>query len=135
MNGDLFDQPIVDPPSESVRRLVEDELRDALAPDTRRPTALEAGQESLARTAAKNEELLQALVPLARELALRAGPAGITVSNVRLLAVQRGILAGNEPLDCLGVLMKRAGLVPTGATRRSDLHVTHGIRQLVWRSP
>lgn len=81
-----------------------------------------------------NEDLMNALEPVARELA-DDNPTGITVTDVRKEARYRGILTGDESpnrLSILGHVMKRAGLVHVGTTRRSDLEVTHGIRQTVW---
>jgi hypothetical protein len=83
---------------------------------------------ALADTAAKHESDIQRLIPLARELAQRA-PDGITVSNLRLAAVQRGLLSGNEKgraLSWLGAVLSRAGLVPTGEWRRSSIVKSHG---------
>ena len=72
---------------------------------------------------------LDRLVPLARELAEKAGRDGITVENVRRAAVDRGLLTGFEQgrkLSYLGGLLKRAGLVSTGQYRRSGIGRSHG---------
>lgn len=107
----------------------------ALAPDQSRPSATERGLERLAQATAANEDIIAALVPLAQELAAHS-PEGLTVTNLRRYAVLKGVLTGEEKnLHFLGSVMKRAGLVSTGETRRSDLGVTHGIRQVVWRLP
>jgi len=94
------------------------------------PQVIEDG----ARPWPKNETLIRQLVPIARELA-SGNKDGITVSDVRQVALERGILTGNEhrnQLSCLGQVCRRAGLVSLGTTRRSDLEVTHGIHQTVW---
>ena len=75
------------------------------------------------------------MAPLARSIAAKAGPEGTTVSDLRLYAVQRGIMAGTEPLHFLGSVMRRAGLVKTGELRRSQLVSTHARYQVVWRLP
>jgi hypothetical protein len=111
----------------------------ALAPDPASPSATEVGLSALGRSAASNEGIIAALVPLARELAkqvdLNHGD-GITVTNLRRYAMRRGLFDGTETnLHFLGTVMKRAGLVSTGKTRRSDMGVTHGKIQVVWRWP
>jgi hypothetical protein len=78
------------------------------------------------------------LVPLALEIAELAGPQGLTVANVRLAAVQRGILppgATGRELAFLGALMKRAGLRPTTEMRRSQVVASHGNLHRVWVHP
>lgn len=80
---------------------------------------------------------LARLVPLARELAQKAGREGVTVENVRRAAVSRGLLTGEEQgrrLSFLGSLMKRAGLVKTGEYRRSGIGKSHGNLHAVWRN-
>lgn len=82
----------------------------------------------------KNEQLLRALAPIARELAA-GNRDGITVTDIRIEAEARGILTGEEhphQLSALGHVCRRAGLVNTGQVRRSVLEVTHGINQTVW---
>ena len=79
---------------------------------------------------------IERLIPLARELATKAGHQGITVSNLRLAAVARGLLTGQEAgrrLSFLGAVMKRAGLRNTGTFRRSDVERAHGNLGVVWR--
>lgn len=112
--------------------------RDFGLPDEE-PTATEVGLEALAKTAAraKNAALIATLVPVARELAGAAGFEGVTVSHLREVAIDRGILTGAEQgrtLSFLGAVMKAAGLLNTGRRRRSHLRVTHGIAQTVWVS-
>lgn len=79
------------------------------------------------------------LVPLAVELAERAGSNGVRVENLRLAAVQRGVLTGEERgrrLSFLGVVMKRAGLVNTGRYERSrTIKRAHGNLGAVWCLP
>ena len=73
-------------------------------------------------------EQIARLVPVARQLAYRAGEDGITVANLRLEAVRRGILTGGETgryLSYLGAVMKKAELTPTGY-RRSHIPQSHG---------
>lgn len=80
-------------------------------------------------TPAERKRDIQRLVPLAQELAEKAGPAGITVSNLRFAAVRKNLLTGAETgrrLSFLGAVMKRAGLVNTGQFRRSDVMAAHG---------
>lgn len=94
------------------------------------------GMEALARTTAVNAETLIALIPVAKDVARAAFPEGITMTEVRAEAVKRGILSGKETgheLSFLGSLGKAAGLVNTGAYRRSPLDVTHGKIQVVWK--
>jgi hypothetical protein len=96
------------------------------------------GMRALAETAAKHATDIAALVPLARELAHRAGPDGITVSDLRLYAVQRGLLTGTETgrrLSYLGAVLKAAGLIPTGGYRRSAVGKSHGNLHRVYRAP
>lgn len=82
-----------------------------------------------------DERDLERLVPLARDLAEKAGREGVTVENVRRAAVSRGLLTGEEQgraLSYLGGLMKRAGLVSTGQYRRSGIGKAHGNLNMVW---
>lgn len=96
------------------------------------------GLAALERTAAKNQALIETLVPLAQELAKKAGETGVTVADLRITAVQRGLLTGEEKgraLSFLGAVMKRAGLQATYELRRSQIPATHGIRNRVWVRP
>ena len=123
------------PPPDDVKILP---LFQGLGPGAQSGHAEELGQEGLARAVEQREGLLEQLTPIAQELATQAGPAGITVTDVRKAAYARGILTGHESrgaLSALGALMRRAGLRATGDTRRSDLDSTHGIRQSVWVLP
>jgi hypothetical protein len=59
---------------------------------------------------------------IARELAEKAGRAGLTMEDVRVVAVARGVLTGQETgrrLSWLGQVPKAAGLVSTGRRRYS----------------
>jgi hypothetical protein len=95
-------------------------------------------QRGLEKSASNKEDLILRLVPLARELAGKAGLSGVTVHDVRIVAVQRGLLTGEEKgrqLSFLGAVMKRAGLVATSEMRRSPVPKSHGNLGRVWRQP
>lgn len=99
-------------------------------------SATQVGLAARDRTASRHSALIAALVPLAQELARTAGPAGITVADIRLAAVQRGLLSGNEEgreLSYLSAVPPAAGLKPTGTFRRSVIVKTHGNLNQVWR--
>lgn len=101
------------------------------------PTAIEVGMAARDSTAAKNARNIARLVPLAQELAAKAGAHGITVSDLRIVAVQRGILTGQETgrsLSYLGAVMQQAGLEATTEFRRSTVVRTHGNLGKVWRA-
>jgi hypothetical protein len=90
--------------------------------------SIEAGRFALADTASKHARDIAELVPLARELATRS-PTGVTISDVRLYAQQRGLLTGTETgrrLSYLGAVMQQAGLQATGEWRRSSIVKSHG---------
>jgi len=77
-------------------------------------------------------------VPLALALALKAGPHGLTVADLRLKAVQEGILTGGEQgrsLSFLGKVMQRAGLRATDRMRRSCIAKSNGNLHRVWVHP
>lgn len=81
---------------------------------------------------------IERLVPIARELAERARGHGVTIADVRLTAVNRGILTGEEQgrrLSFLGVVMKKAGLVATNEYRRSHIGRSHGNPHRVFVTP
>lgn len=66
------------------------------------------------------------LVTLASELALKAGSNGVTSSDLRIMAVARGILTGGESESRMNALriagvMRMAGLVANGGHRRSSV--------------
>jgi hypothetical protein len=96
------------------------------------------GEFALERAASHREHDIARLIPVAKELAERAGPDGLTVSDLRIVAVQRGILTGEESgrtLSYLPVVMRRAGLECSSEVRRSHIPRTHGNLQRVWRRP
>lgn len=97
------------------------------------PEQLALGLAARDRAAAANADLIERLVPLAKQLAEKAGDAGVTVADVRLLAERRGLLPESKGrrLSWLGAVMQRAGLVPTG-WRRSFLAKSHGNLQRVY---
>ena len=95
----------------------------------------ESATEGIRRTVSRHESQIVVLVPLARELARKVGAVGITVSDLRLYAVQRGLLTGGETgktLSYLGAVLKRAGLTATDHVRRSVIGRSHGNLQRVW---
>jgi hypothetical protein len=99
-------------------------------------TAPKPRKSGLEATAAKHARDIERLVPLALELAAKA--ECITVSNLRIAAVQRGLLTGEEEgrrLSFLGAVMKAAGLEQTGNFRRSDVPKSHGNLLAEWRLP
>jgi hypothetical protein len=86
-------------------------------------------------TPPERERDIERLVPLAQEIAKKAGCIGITVSDLRLYAVHRGILTGEEEgrrLSFLGAVMPKAGLTATARFRRSDVDRAHGNLNVVW---
>lgn len=88
--------------------------------------------------AAKHSHRIELLIPLVRSLAKKAGDSGVTISDVRLTAVQRGLLAAEakgRELSFLGALCRMAGLVVTERTRRSTIDQSHGNRHSVWVLP
>lgn len=92
---------------------------------------------ALDRKATKKRDI-ERLVPIAQELARKAGQYGVTISDVRLAAVQRGILTGEETgrqLAYLGAVMRVAKLSATTLTRRSTIEKSHGNRHTVWVDP
>lgn len=101
-------------------------------------TAMDLGMAALEQTSARNEHMIRLLAPVAQELAQQAksqGLDGITTTDLRIAAIERGILTGEEKgktLSYLGSVMKRAGLTRTDKVRRSTIKATHAIRQTVW---
>ena len=88
--------------------------------------------------APKHSGAIEMLKPIAIELARKAKHAGVTVADVRLVAVQRGLLSGAEggrELSYLGAVMRAAKLSPTDRTRRSHIDRSHGNRHTVWVDP
>jgi hypothetical protein len=75
------------------------------------------------------------LVPLAQEIAEKSRDFGYTVSDIRITAVQRGLLTGEEKgrrLSFLHAVPKAAGHTQTGQYRRSDVQKAHGNLNAVW---
>lgn len=77
------------------------------------------------------------LTTLAAELGLKAGRHGATVSDLRLTAVARGILTGEETAERmkrlnLGAIMRASGLISTRNYRRSDVGRAHGNLNTGW---
>lgn len=91
-----------------------------------------------ARSASKHAGQIAALVPIALELARKAGRLGIIAADVRLTAVQRGILTGQETgrdLSYLPHVMRTAGLVSTGKRRNSHIPQSNHNSHLVYVAP
>jgi hypothetical protein len=106
-------------------------LWDAIESERRK----RAGQQ---RSAARHAAEIAALAPIARELAVKAGPLGIIAADVRLAGVQRGILTGTETgreLSYLPAVMRAAGLVSTGQYRKSQIPKAHANPNLVHVAP
>lgn len=83
-----------------------------------------AKTEGRARAARGHEPDIQRLIPLAQEVARRAGVHGVTVGDIRLVAQRQGLLTQanvGRGLSWLTALPKRAGLVATGHRRLSPL--------------
>jgi len=81
---------------------------------------------------------IERLVPVAIELATKAGRHGVTIADLRITAVNRGLLTGEERgrrLSFLGVVMKKAGLRSTNEFRRSSIEKSHGNPHIVWVLP
>ncbi len=90
------------------------------------------------QSAGKHSHRIELLKPVVLELARRAGDAGVTVSDVRLTAVQRGLLSSSakgRELSFLGAVCRAAGLLATDRTRRSTIDASHGNRHSVWVLP
>ena len=90
------------------------------------------------RVPSHRREAIDRLIPLALELARKAGPDGITVADLRLYAVQRGILSGQETgrqLSYLGAVLTLAGLAKSERFRRSVIEQSHGNLHRVWVAP
>lgn len=71
------------------------------------------------RAASRHGAEIQALIPLARNLAWKAGRDGVTVGDIRLYAEQQGLLApgSGRQLSWLFAVPKAAGLFPTDRHR------------------
>lgn len=101
---------------------------------------LQLGFDALEAAAARDERktLIDKLVPLAQELAQRAGKSGITVANLRHAAVRRGLLpqtSKDRALSFLGSVMRTSRLIAIDEWRRSDVVRSHGNAHRVWVSP
>jgi hypothetical protein len=82
------------------------------------------------------ERQIERMAAIARELGEKAGDRGLTISDVRITAENRGVLTGEERgrrLSYLGTVMKRAGLEPTEEFRRSDVPRSNGNLHRVYR--
>lgn len=91
--------------------------------------------EGMARSAAKCEDTIRRLIPVAQELAAKY-PEGITIGNVRLAGVQRGVIREDEASQSgLWAVCRRAGLVATNEMRRSGVSKSHGNLQRVYLAP
>lgn len=111
------------------------EEQDPPAPAPRSaPSGRALGEAGKRRSAAAHRELIDRLVPIARELARQAGSGGITVSALEREAGARRIALGDSP-DWLGAVMQAAALVATGQYRRSLIPKKHGNLQRVWLHP
>lgn len=88
--------------------------------------------------ARKHSASIELLKPIALELARKAKHSGVTIADVRIVAVQRGLLTGQETgreLSFLGAVMRAAKLSPTDRIRRSHIDKSHGNRHTVWVDP
>lgn len=97
-----------------------------------------AAEASATLAQLQREHLERALVAIALELARKAGPAGVTVADIRITAEQRGLLTGHEhgrQLSWLNRIPKAAGLERTGELRSSTRKKAHGNLQRVYVLP
>jgi len=107
------------------------------------PLTYRRGVEDLPLFAAAGEpdpeRQIERLVPIARELAERAGAHGVTVSDIRIAAENRGLLTGEERgrrLSWLARVPRAAGLRPVpGAFRRSAVARSHANLHQVYVAP
>lgn len=89
------------------------------------------------RAASRHSHEVARLVPLARQLAFDSA-VGITISKLRLAALERGYLTGHETgrqLSYLGAVMRAAGLRATDRWERSAIEQSHGNLNRVWDYP
>ena len=81
-------------------------------------------QEARDRAGRGHEADLEALIPIAIDLARKAGPHGIIAGDVRIVAERLGLI-GKSPnqrtLSWLTWVGKKAGLVNTGRRRLSTI--------------
>lgn len=89
-----------------------------------------------APSAFEQERDLERLATLAGELALKAGRHGVTVGDLRITAVNRGLLTGEEDgkrlAGLLSQVMRKAGLYATTSYRRSAIEKSHANLHVVW---
>ena len=97
-------------------------------------TQLEIGLAAANRSASRYPRLMDQLAEIMRELAAKAGADGVTISDLRIVAGQRGIWIPS-PCHFLGALPRRAGLVKTQRSRCSDVATSHGTSHPVWVEP
>lgn len=84
------------------------------------------------------DQVCDQVVGIAQALALKVGPAGLTIDNVIHAAIHAGLMPdkGNErELSYLGGVMRKAGLVATGRRVRSEMPHKHGNWRSVWVHP
>ncbi len=119
--------------TESSRQLV----IDFEAPGRRE--GLRRKREARVRAEAKNEALIQVLIPIAEELAYDAGSVGITAAHLRQAAERQNIRPESTEqrawsfLPGLFARLVTAGrLLPTGRWRRSHIPESHGTRHVVY---
>jgi hypothetical protein len=121
-------------------------LSPIIGPSTMSRTAtsrseLQLGLDALNASADRTERqrLIEKLIPIAHELAQRAGKSGITVANLRHYAARNGLLPrrGKEQRDLsfLGTVMRKAKLINTLQRRRSDVVGSHGNLHVVYVAP
>lgn len=97
------------------------------------PVVIETGSAGFS----PNGALIEQLVPIARRLAAYHPVSGITISDIRRVAEEEGILTGEEhrhQLSALSAVPAAAGLTPTDSTRKATTPSARGRRQVVWIS-
>jgi hypothetical protein len=85
-----------------------------------RELALDAKRKARKQTTARHARDIARLIPIALELALRAGQSGIVVGDVRLVAERSGLIEAlptDRRLSWLWAVLPAAGLVKTGRQR------------------
>lgn len=117
----------------SVRRTSPSGYRGTIGPLFRIEPSVAAKDRAVSRLEQHHDSEIQALVPLALEVALRAGLEGCTVGDIRLVAQRRELLPQcpeGRALSWLTVLPKRAGLVPTGRRRMSPIPKSRNVHTI-----
>lgn len=92
----------------------------------------------VAASRAERQALIKQLIPIAEELAVRAGKHGITVANLRHAAARRGLLpetGTGRSLSFLGAVLRCADLVRTDRFRRSTVIASHGNNHRIYVAP